>query len=86
MPNEMPMMDCEQALAQLFDFLDHELTPERMQLIEQHLAGCTCCFELAQFEERFLVALQGIREDRPCPHEVRRRVLASLEAAGFTRH
>lgn len=86
MPNDTRAIDCRTALTNLFDFLDQELTPERMQAMRDHLVQCTPCFEHIKFEERFLLALRGIHEERLCPEHVRLRVLTSLQEAGFTRH
>jgi len=83
MPNAEPKIDCGKALQQLFDFLDDELTPERMASVREHLEGCGHCLDHAEFERRFLMALQATREERRCPAEVRAKVMASLRAAGL---
>ncbi|MEO7966067.1 MAG: zf-HC2 domain-containing protein [Gemmatimonadaceae bacterium] len=83
MPNAQPKMDCGKALQKMFDFLDGELSPERMQSVRDHLEGCGPCLDHADFERRFLAALQATREDRTCPAEVRAKVMASLRAAGL---
>jgi anti-sigma factor (TIGR02949 family) len=76
-------MDCGKALQQLFDFLDGELTPERMALVRQHIDGCGHCLDHAEFERRFLKALNDTKEHRCCPEAVRAKVLSSLQAAGL---
>jgi anti-sigma factor (TIGR02949 family) len=77
-------VDCAAALRQLWDFLDGELTPERVSQIRAHLEGCRRCHPTYDFERRFLEALGEQRDDCPCPAEVKRRVLDSLKAAGYT--
>jgi mycothiol system anti-sigma-R factor len=41
---------CEEALHELYHFLDGELTDERRVLIEVHLDGCTTCLGAFDFE------------------------------------
>ena len=83
MPNESGAIDCTTAVQQLWDFLDEELTVERMAAVQAHLEQCAACLPHAQFAERFLAALQSTRESRPCPASVRRKVIESLAAAGL---
>jgi len=83
MPNEHTNVDCGSAMRQLWDFVDAELTPERMASVERHLAECRHCHPHAEFAERFIAALHDSREDRPCPKEVRARVMAKLREAGL---
>lgn len=84
MPNETPDPDCVAAVRQLWDFLDDELTDERMAAVREHLRDCSACLPHAEFGERFLAALHETREDRTCPAVVRARVLEALRAAGLT--
>ena len=86
MPNEIPTVDCRSAMQQLWDYVDAELTPERMAAIQQHLTECAHCLPHAEFAARFLAALHRTREDRRCPQEVRAKVISSLRAAGLTLH
>ena len=78
-----PKINCAEAMRQLWDYLDAELTPERMGEMQRHLEKCAPCLHHSRFEARFLQALAAAREARPCPKEVRERVLATLRAAGF---
>jgi hypothetical protein len=51
------MLDCEAVMKQLWDYLDQELTPDRMQLIEAHVHLCERCSPQVAFERSFLRAL-----------------------------
>ncbi len=84
MPNEMTPIDCRTAVQQLWDFLDEELTAERMDVMHKHLRECSHCLPHTEFAERFLAALQATRDDRPCPSVVRQKVMESLRTAGMT--
>lgn len=55
-------MDCEQALAQVFEFIDHELDPHRHEALQAHLHTCKSCFSRAEFERRLKQKLNKLRE------------------------
>ncbi|MCC6316846.1 MAG: zf-HC2 domain-containing protein [Gemmatimonadaceae bacterium] len=76
-------VDCRVAMAQLWDFLDQELTEEHMVEIRSHLAGCKSCHPHAAFAEHFLGALRRCRCADPMPDTLRRRVMDTLRNAGL---
>ncbi len=77
-------LDCRTAVQQLWDYLDHELTPERMAEVRRHLERCGQCLPHHDYGRTFLSALSEAREnDVKAPDLLRRRVLDSLRAAGF---
>lgn len=43
-------IDCEQAIKQIFEFIDHELSDGEHALLEQHLRTCKSCFSRMEFE------------------------------------
>ena len=51
------VIDCEEALRRLFEYLDAELHGDPHREMEQHLERCRSCFSRAEFEKR-LKALQ----------------------------
>lgn len=77
--------DCRGAMAELFDLLDGELTPEREQRIREHISACPECFTHADFERRFLAALHSARSEVGAPGALRVRVLDALRAEGLAR-
>jgi anti-sigma factor (TIGR02949 family) len=76
-------IDCAAALRQLWDYLDGELTPERVAAVRAHLEGCRRCHPHYDFERAFLEALASTRPDCRCPGELKAKVLESLRAVGF---
>lgn len=84
MPDNTPNVDCRAAMQQLWDYVDGELTPERMAAVQRHLTECGHCVPHAEFAERFLAALHDTRDVRCCPQELRARVVARLKEAGLT--
>ena len=83
MMNAQEEMDCRKAAEKLYDLLDGELTPDIEQKLRDHVSGCPHCFTVADFEQRFLAALQKLKERGCCPDALRSKVTDSLRAAGF---
>lgn len=78
-----PGVDCDAALVQLFDFLDGELDETLEVRLKEHVMRCKPCFERADFERRFLEAVQAARSAECCPQALRERVLLTLRAEGL---
>lgn len=60
--SEEKLIDCEQALAQIFAFIDHELRPHEQAAMQAHLDTCKSCFSRAEFERRLKEKLTTLRE------------------------
>jgi anti-sigma factor (TIGR02949 family) len=83
--DETRVIDCSTAMQQLWDYLDAELTPERMEAVRRHVGSCSACLPHHDFAKTFLDALGGIREqDHVVPNALKARVLTALKAAGYT--
>lgn len=80
-----PMITCDEVMRQLWDFLDGELTPDRMLAIEAHLATCERCLPHVQFERAFLDAVARVMRQNPVPaHGMAHRVREALRGEGFS--
>ena len=78
-------IDCRTAVQQLWDYLDHELTPERMNDVRGHLERCKSCLPHHDYAQAFLAAVSAAKEsDARAPEALRKRVMDDLRAAGFT--
>lgn len=77
------MLDCDAVMRQLWDYLDDELTPDRMEQIGAHLAVCKRCYPQYRFERSFLDALAAAKAEHPALDQLRRRVMAALRAEGL---
>ena len=53
----MPVEDCQDAIRELYTFLDGELTAERREAISGHLDGCHACLEAFEFEAELRVVI-----------------------------
>lgn len=75
------MDDCSDALHELYQYLDGELTDDRRQVIESHLHACGECFEAFDFQaELKQVVAQKCREE--VPESLKARVAQLLEEEG----
>ena len=80
----MTMLDCETVMRELWDYLDEELTPERMAAIRAHVEMCQRCYPQYEFERAFLDAVAARTPRHSSPERVEAKVLAVLEAQGLT--
>ena len=76
-------LNCDDVMRQLWDYLDGELTVERMEAVKAHLAVCHRCFPQYEFEREYLRLLAGLRREHPDLAALRSGLLASLKRAGF---
>jgi anti-sigma factor (TIGR02949 family) len=82
-PPMAPMLDCEAVIRQLWDYLDGELTPERMAAIRAHLELCKRCYPQYEFERSFLNAVAGTARQHSDLERLRSQLLETLEAKGL---
>ncbi|MEJ7584720.1 MAG: mycothiol system anti-sigma-R factor [Acidimicrobiales bacterium] len=60
------MTNCNEALTELYGYLDGELTSDRRQHIEQHLNDCSPCLEAFDFNAEIrMVIAQKCRDHVP---------------------
>jgi mycothiol system anti-sigma-R factor len=70
------MSDCENALHELYGYLDGELPNERRAAIQHHLDGCQPCAEPYDFEAELRNVVR-----RKCAEQVPASVMAKIRAA-----
>lgn len=63
------MIACREVMEQLWDYLDGELPPERMEALADHLALCRRCYPQYRFQLAFLEALARERARIPGPSD-----------------
>lgn len=78
-----PMLDCDSVMRQLWDYLDGELTEDRMEAIRAHLAMCSRCMPQLEFEQSFLKAVALARREHSDPGGLAQKVRLALQAKGF---
>ena len=77
------MLDCDGVMRQLWDFLDGELSDDKMEAIRAHLAMCSRCQPQLEFEQSFLEAVSQARREHSNPSGLSDRVREALRGQGF---
>ena len=76
------MIDCDEAAARLFEYLDGELDDVSEDEVRRHLEVCKACYPRAQFERHFIEALGRSQNDGHISEELKERVLQALAEGG----
>ncbi len=71
--------DCRQAIEELYEFLDGELTQGNRASIDRHLDDCSHCFDAFEFQAE-LKALVSQKCRSELPDGLKNRVFAALRA------
>lgn len=79
-----PMMNCDQAMAELDGFLRAELSVELIDRMEAHLARCGHCRQVGEYERAFRARLEQLDAGRCCPEALRARITALLDREAGT--
>lgn len=74
--------DCNNALAELYYYLDGEMDDVARARIEGHLRDCSPCLEAFDFEAELRRVVADRCRDR-VPDELRSRILTALETGEF---
>lgn len=71
-------IDCEEAIAQLMEYLDGELDEASRRQMEEHLETCRECFDRAEFEHRLR---ERVKEtgSAPAPESLRQRIRGLID-------
>jgi anti-sigma factor (TIGR02949 family) len=76
--SEARVIDCEEALRRLAEYLDSELSAESRTEIEHHLERCRSCFSRVEFERRLKAQTAALRRE-PVSPELERRIRAMVD-------
>jgi len=57
-------INCEQALKQILEYVDHELDDGSRAEMEHHLHTCQSCFSRMEFERRLKDKVGALREEK----------------------
>ena len=72
-------IECEQALRQVFEYIDHVLDDTERAAMERHLHTCHSCYSRVEFEGRLKAKLGELKSDDADP-TVRKRIKKLLES------
>ena len=71
-------LTCEEVFDRLDDFLDRELTPVEIRLVQEHLETCAACASEYRFESRVLDSVRGKLRRITVPPSLRAEILRRL--------
>lgn len=71
-------IDCEDAIEQLYSYLDGELTARDESAVRGHLDDCSGCFGQYEFERAFLRFLEARCRAQAAPEPLRRRIFEQI--------
>ena len=74
----MPPLDCEAVVRELWDWLDDELPADRWTAIQDHLASCTGCSEHVAFARTFLTKVTTPPSSEPDVQALKYRVRMAI--------
>jgi anti-sigma factor (TIGR02949 family) len=77
--SEVRVIDCEEALRRLTEYLDAEVSAESRTEMEQHLERCRSCFSRVEFEKRLQSQTAALRRE-PVSPELERRIRALVDS------
>ena len=75
--------DCEAALAEVYTYLDHELTVVQHERVLAHLQSCGPCYEAFDFEAEFRMVVAAKAQSDEFPEGLRLRILRRIEEVRF---
>ena len=71
---------CQEALEELYTFLDGELTVDKREHIRVHLDDCNPCLEHYDFEAELRIVISKKCKE-PVPQSLKDKILRALEEA-----
>jgi len=72
-------INCEQALKQILEYVDHELGEHEREAMAQHLHTCKSCFSRMEFERRLKEKVGALCDDE-VPSQLGERVKGLLKS------
>jgi mycothiol system anti-sigma-R factor len=72
-------INCEQALKQILDYIDHELDEHEQGAMQQHLHTCKSCFSRMEFERRLKEKVGALCDDE-VPSQLGARIKGLLKS------
>lgn len=72
--HEQTPQTCEEALAEVYSYLDGELTDAKRQFIASHLDSCSPCYEAFDFEAELRMVVSSKAKADQVPEELRIRI------------
>lgn len=74
--------DCAETIRRLNDYLDRELSPDEVAMVEAHLATCEHCAAEFGFERELLGEIKAKMAQATMPDDLRERLKALIDRGG----
>ena len=74
----MNRMSCEQAMRQFYAYLDHALSGERLEELNEHLEACLDCCGKLEFSRQLDAFVKSRLGDQPLPEGIEARIRKQL--------
>jgi anti-sigma factor (TIGR02949 family) len=78
MMKALGMIRCEDAMRQLWDFLDGELAEDDREALEKHLEVCGRCYPAYDFQRAYLEYTRRLATREQAPPDLRKRLFLKL--------
>ncbi|MGQ0649801.1 MAG: anti-sigma factor family protein [Gemmatimonadaceae bacterium] len=75
---ELDRLTCEETFRRLDDYLDRELSPGELRLVQEHLHLCAACAKEFRFEASLLQSVRSKLRQIAVPQALQARVLDLL--------
>ncbi len=75
--SDRPMLNCKEAVAQLWAFIDGELPAADAERVHDHLHACGACSPQHDYQRAFRAFLRA-HQGRTIPADLRRRIFQRL--------
>lgn len=73
---------CAEVLTHLWDYLDEQVTPTSAERLKAHIATCAKCREYEEYQECFLRAMSGLKQELCAPRSLREQLANRLKGQG----
>lgn len=74
-------LECKEVFERLEDYVDRELSPHEMRLMEEHLDLCAWCAREYRFEQSVLLQVREKVRRIPVPEDLMSRIAAAIRSA-----
>ncbi len=75
-------LSCEEAVRQLFAYLDRAMSGEPLETLESHLEACLDCCERLEFSRKLDGFVKGRLGDARLPEGIEERISRTIERGG----
>ncbi len=72
------MLDCQDVIEHLFDYIDKEMDGKNLAEMKMHLELCRSCFDRIEFERVMRIQIQE-KTNHCCPERLKNKIRKFIE-------